>query len=737
MWLLLVALACVALGYGPMRVHPPGRGVDLDVVLGVGWRAEAPVTVDVRLLGAAERYVPAEGLSVPGRWQGAVALVRAEVQGALTSDVPPVNVDARGGVTIVIPDALRAGLKAGGRYRVVGAFSPVGPARNPGQADPRASARQAGRVGTIVVDGMDAVVALDGGRLDATGRAIAGWAMMQSSARRTLDALTLPGADDEAIESPTAGRARAMLRAMLLGQRDADLHQASGDLARLGIVHIVSISGFHLAVLAGLAMVMLRLAPLAARGRAIAAILAVGAYVLLVPAEAPVIRSAVMIIALLAAEASGRRYDRLSVLAWTSILLLVWRPLDVFSPGFQLSFLATGVLIARAETWAAWLGARITGSLPGVRGRRMTMVDDPDTFAAAIKRGTWGMIGASALAVTMSTPTVMVHTGIAPGWGVLLGIVLTPLATLALLIGLIALPLGAVWTGGAEVLAGAARWLCEVIFAVADATAHQPGVALYPGPPAWWWALGMTAALGWLLMRSTRGRWVMAMIVAACWPIGAMMAGTATPRATPRVDQLSLSGSTCALVTAPGESGRGERVLIDPGSMRNDRGREVLTAWYALTPRSVPIVRRIEPPVVVITGAGAERFNLLGELLAPLGVRRVVMNRDVMTLAEQRPLGPQSRLVAQLRTAGVEIDVFDPAERVQVGAIGITLGGKRITGPVGMPAGPMVVTSISPTVEVDGVSMMLPPPPNGRGVRWRRVWLTPAGTVPEGRGSRR
>jgi competence protein ComEC len=706
------------------------------VLLGVGWRDEAPVTVDVRLMGAAERYVPAEGLSAPGRWQGAVAMVRAEVQAARTSDEPPVEVDARGGLTIVVPDALRAGLRVGGRYRVVGAFTAVGPARNPGQPDPRASARQAGRVGTMIVDGADAVVAMDDGRLDATGRVIAAWAAMQASARRTLDALTLPGAEEQVSDSPTAGRARAMLRAMLLGQRDADLHQASSDLARLGIVHIVSISGFHLAVLAGLAMVMLRLAPLAARGRAVAAIVAVVAYVLLVPAEAPVIRSAVMIVALLAAEASGRRYDRLSVLAWTSVVLLLWRPLDLFSPGFQLSFLATGVLIARAEAWAASLRAAITGSMPGVRGRRMTMVEDPDTFSAAIKRWIWGVIGASVLAVTMSAPTVMAHTGIAPGWGVLLGIVLTPLATLALLIGLVALPLGVVWTGGAEVLAGLARRVCEVIFMVADATAHQPGVALYPGPPAWWWALGMTAALGWLLVRSTRGRWAMVLVAAACWPIGAMMAGTATPRATARVDQLSLSGSTCALVTAPSDAGRGQRVLIDPGSTRNDRGREVLTAWYALTPRSVPLVRPIEPPVVVITGAGAERFNLLGELLAPLGVRQVVMNRDVMTLAEQRPLGPQAKLAAQLRAAGVVIETFDPAERVQIGAIGITLAGKRASAPVGMPAPPFVVRSTSPTVDFDGVSMTLPAPPSGRGARWRRVWLTPAATVPEGQESR-
>jgi len=52
---------------------------------------------------------------------------------------------------------------------------------------------------------------------------------------------------------------RALLSAMLLGERDRALDEVNAAFTRLGLLHLIAISGFNLAVMAGVVMVLLRL----------------------------------------------------------------------------------------------------------------------------------------------------------------------------------------------------------------------------------------------------------------------------------------------------------------------------------------------------------------------------------------------------------------------------------------------------------------------------------------------
>lgn len=138
----------------------------------------------------------------------------------------------------------------------------------------------------------------------------------------------------------------ALLRGILLGD-DSGLPKELGNAFRLtGTSHIIAISGFNIALLAGL---LLRLAvPLAGpRWTVWIAVATVALYTLLVGADPSVVRAAIMGgLTLFAGRWLGRTlysYAALCLAAWVMTLL---RPAALWDAGFQLSFAATlGILV--------------------------------------------------------------------------------------------------------------------------------------------------------------------------------------------------------------------------------------------------------------------------------------------------------------------------------------------------------------------------------------------------------
>src|SRR5205823_4667612 len=76
----------------------------------------------------------------------------------------------------------------------------------------------------------------------------------------------------------------------------------------------------------------------------------VALYMLVLPAQAPILRAGILVLVLLIADASGRRYDRATLLGWIALALLIIRPLDAWSLGFQLSFGIVAALLLLGDT---------------------------------------------------------------------------------------------------------------------------------------------------------------------------------------------------------------------------------------------------------------------------------------------------------------------------------------------------------------------------------------------------
>ncbi|MBP1850015.1 ComEC/Rec2 family competence protein [Rhizobium halophytocola] len=183
-----------------------------------------------------------------------------------------------------------------------------------------------------------------------------------------------------ALRSAITGRIRAVLpgdaggfaAAIITGERRGLSDETTEQLRVSGLAHIISISGLHMALAAGLFFVGLRillsLSPtiaqrwptkkVAAAGALIAALI----YLLISGAQVSATRAFIMTAVMLVAVMTDRPAISLRNLALAAIVVVIVWPHEVLGPSFQMSFAATAALIAG---YAALRGrSRRDGVLP-------------------------------------------------------------------------------------------------------------------------------------------------------------------------------------------------------------------------------------------------------------------------------------------------------------------------------------------------------------------------------------
>ncbi len=155
----------------------------------------------------------------------------------------------------------------------------------------------------------------------------------------------------------------SLLAGILLGVDTglpANLQQAFKD---TGTAHIIAISGFNITIIAAL-FVALFSRLLGPRRGALAAVIGIAIYTLLVGADAAVVRAALMGGLALFARQVGRRQDGLNTLTFVAALMAVGNPFVLWDVGFQLSFAATLGLILYAQPLQEWVTQLLTRVSP-------------------------------------------------------------------------------------------------------------------------------------------------------------------------------------------------------------------------------------------------------------------------------------------------------------------------------------------------------------------------------------
>ena len=163
--------------------------------------------------------------------------------------------------------------------------------------------------------------------------------------------LYLCGQIRESIEKNIAsnldGPQKVLAQALCLGGHYSELgEERIKDFAYTGLIHILSISGSHIALLLALIYGLGRLVKLRKRTCLILGILVACTYCCIIGGDAPVIRATMMSILMCMAYVKGRLYQAKQALCICAILCLVYDPFSLFDVSFQLSFGATyGLLI--------------------------------------------------------------------------------------------------------------------------------------------------------------------------------------------------------------------------------------------------------------------------------------------------------------------------------------------------------------------------------------------------------
>ena len=163
--------------------------------------------------------------------------------------------------------------------------------------------------------------------------------------------LYLCGQIRESIEKNIAsnldGPQKILAQALALGGHYSELgEERMKDFAYTGLIHILSISGSHIALLLALIYGLGRLGKLRKRTCLIWGILVACIYCCIVGGDAPVVRATMMSILMCMAYVKGRLYQAKQALCICAILCLVYDPFSLFDVSFQLSFGATyGLLI--------------------------------------------------------------------------------------------------------------------------------------------------------------------------------------------------------------------------------------------------------------------------------------------------------------------------------------------------------------------------------------------------------
>ncbi|QQE12774.1 ComEC/Rec2 family competence protein [Planctomycetota bacterium] len=215
-----------------------------------------------------------------------------------------------------------------------------------------------------------------------------------------------------------------ILKPLLLGDwRDTDPHLTE-QFRRVGLSHILSISGAHLAILLGFAWLIGLFLFKHPKHVAIFILIILACYLFILPLRVPIVRAAIMATCFCFAQITGRPIRAINAWAIAVIFSLAYNPSDLFSPGFQLSF----AIVATLLIFTTKLSNRIY--LPN-----HAVGSTKSKLAQIIIKRTADYLAVSIIAFTTALPIVAWHFELISPVAILLSIIAIPFLTILLAIG--------------------------------------------------------------------------------------------------------------------------------------------------------------------------------------------------------------------------------------------------------------------------------------------------------------
>ncbi|MBP0615720.1 ComEC/Rec2 family competence protein [Jiella mangrovi] len=242
------------------------------------------------------------------------------------------------------------------------------------------------------------------------------------------------------------GEAGAIAAALVTGERAGISDDAETWLRGVGLAHVLSISGLHLAIVAGSALLILRccLALIPALSlrypvkkiAAIAALLVAALYLMLSGGNVATQRAFVMLAVMLAAVIADRPALTLRNVSIAALVVVLAAPHSVTTASFQMSFAATLALVAG---YGAFMRHRGTGGPPVARPVVVKL-------AGLVATTILGIVASSIIAGAATAPFAAYHFHRVAPFGLVANVLTLPLFTLIVmplgLVGSLLMPFG-------------------------------------------------------------------------------------------------------------------------------------------------------------------------------------------------------------------------------------------------------------------------------------------------------
>ncbi|MEG6614854.1 DNA internalization-related competence protein ComEC/Rec2 [Peptococcaceae bacterium 1198_IL3148] len=285
-------------------------------------------------------------------------------------------------------------------------------------------------------------------RLGQVDTGIMGWALVAKEHLLKVLAKTLPAEQ------------AALVQGILFGNQGMIDEDICADFQTTSLYHILSVSGFHIALVLGAIVFLLHILKVPLKLQAPLSTMAVIFYAAITGFVPTVVRAVVMGLMVVWARHFGRERDWPTAMALAVVIILFDAPRAMWEAGFQLSFVVTWGILYLTPTVEKMLS----------RWPRMLVV----------------AVSVPVVAEITAIPLVAYHFNMMSLVGVVTNILTAPIITgvmlfssISVLVGLLFAPLAAIINVTTGVLLDLLLWLVHGM-------AGLPHAALYLPSPPWW-----------------------------------------------------------------------------------------------------------------------------------------------------------------------------------------------------------------------------------------------------------
>jgi competence protein ComEC len=456
-------------------------------------------------------------------------------------------------------------------------------------------------------------------------------------ARRWLGERMTVGLERDALASD-------IIRGMLLGYREDIPNDVNNSFRKTGTLHIFAISGSHISLIALSLLIALQQARFPRKWTCLIVIPILIFYVIATGLRASAIRSLIMAAVIIMGWSLRRPSELLNNLAVSALIILAWDPFQLFDAGFQLSFVVVGSLILIS---------------PFISGRLQKWCE-PDPFLPRAYIPRWrtalapylrwiNLSVAVCLAAWLGSLGLMLYYFQLISWTALLAnLVIIPLASLSVTLGLMSVLLGVFWDQLAITVNMAHAVIIHCMLSATEFLASfEQGYVYFARPHVIWILTGYLALFLSIIlwMKTARKRsWIafaLFSLIASTWLF------VDWQRKQIRIDVLDVGSGQSILITGRNH----ERILIDAGT----RIQGKLLVEPFLHSRGVNQI-----DLAVITHGDAAHYGGFYELINSIPISRIVIPE-----ANFRSKGYRD-LITQIETLKIPLQKVKKGDKLQL-----------------------------------------------------------------------